>query len=74
MIRTLDTSMLNFPYTFRELAPLAVRYGIQALSVPASMPCPRKKASVPRRNSLLHWKTDHKTLPYKHERKAKKVQ
>ncbi len=37
MIRTLDTSMLNFPYTYRELAPIAARCGIQALSVPVSL-------------------------------------
>ncbi|MBQ9716669.1 MAG: sugar phosphate isomerase/epimerase [Clostridia bacterium] len=37
MIRTLDTSMLNFPYTYRELAPIAARFGIQALSVPGSL-------------------------------------
>lgn len=37
MIRTLDTSMLNFPYSYRELAPIAARYGIQALSVPGSV-------------------------------------
>lgn len=32
MIRTLDASMLNLPYSVTELAPLAAKYGIQALS------------------------------------------
>ncbi len=37
MIRTLDTSMLNIPHSYRELAPLAKNCGIQALSIPASL-------------------------------------
>lgn len=37
MIRTLDLSMLNLPYSVRELAPLAARYGIQAISATADL-------------------------------------
>ena len=32
MIRTLDASMLNLPYPAAELAPLAAKYGFEALS------------------------------------------
>ena len=34
MIRTLDTSMLNIPHSYRELAPLAAKYGLQAIRFP----------------------------------------
>ena len=37
MIRTLDTSMLNLPHSYRELAPLAAEHGMQAISIPASL-------------------------------------
>ena len=37
MIRTLDASMLHLPYSVAELAPVAARYGIQALSAPGAM-------------------------------------
>ena len=37
MIRTLDTSMLNIPHSYRELAPLAKEHGMQAISIPASL-------------------------------------
>ena len=36
MIRTLDASMLNLPYTVAELAPLAAAAGFQALSAQGS--------------------------------------
>ncbi len=39
MIRTLDASMLNLPYTIEELAPLAAKAGFQAVS--AQGPCIR---------------------------------
>ena len=39
MIRTLDASMLNLPYTIWELAPLAAKEGFQAIS--AQGPCIR---------------------------------
>lgn len=37
MIRTLDTSMLNIPHSYRELAPLAKKHGMEAISIPASL-------------------------------------
>ncbi|MBR5871428.1 MAG: sugar phosphate isomerase/epimerase [Clostridia bacterium] len=37
MIRTLDTSMLNIPYSYRELAPLAAGHGMQAISIPHTL-------------------------------------
>lgn len=37
MIRTLDKSMLNIPHSIEELAPLAARYGIEAISPPAQL-------------------------------------
>ena len=37
MIRTLDTSMLNIPHSYRELAPLAAKYGMQAISIPHTL-------------------------------------
>ncbi|MBQ3860582.1 MAG: sugar phosphate isomerase/epimerase [Clostridia bacterium] len=35
MIRTLDASMLNLPFPAAELAPLAAKYGFEALSQPS---------------------------------------
>ena len=37
MIRTLDTSMLNIQKSYRELAPLAAKYGLQAISIPDTL-------------------------------------
>ncbi len=37
MIKTLDTNMLNIAYSPLELAPIAARYGIEALSVPTEI-------------------------------------
>ena len=37
MIRTLDASMLNLPYSIPELAPLAAAHGIEGLSAPAEV-------------------------------------
>ncbi len=37
MIKTLDTNMLNIPYSALELAPIAAKYGIEALSVPTEI-------------------------------------
>lgn len=37
MIRTLDLSMLNIPYPVREIAPLAARHGIEAISATADL-------------------------------------
>ncbi len=37
MIRTLETSMLNIPYSHRELAPIAAKHGIQAIGIPSSL-------------------------------------
>lgn len=37
MIRTLDASMLNIPYSAAELAPYAAKYGFEAISVPGNL-------------------------------------
>ena len=37
MIRTLDTSMLNIPHSYRELAPLTKEHGMQAISIPHTL-------------------------------------
>lgn len=37
MIRTLDPSMLNIPYSARVLAPLAAKHGIKAVSLTADL-------------------------------------
>ena len=37
MIRTLDASMLNIPFSAKELAPLAAKYRFQAISVSGEM-------------------------------------
>lgn len=37
MIRTLDASMLNLPYSLEELSPLAAKYGMQAISADTRM-------------------------------------
>lgn len=37
MIRTLDASMLNIPYSAAELAPYAAKYGFKAISVPGNL-------------------------------------
>ena len=37
MIRTLDTSMLNIGYSYRDLAPIAAEHGMQAISIPHTL-------------------------------------
>ena len=51
MIRTLDASMLNLPYSIRELAPLCAQHGIQALS--ATRELLEKKAAAKEAAAVL---------------------
>ena len=58
MIRTLDASMLNLPHSIAELAPLAAKYGIQALSAPPSVlddPAAGKEAAAIMKDNGLQW-------------------
>ena len=44
MIRTLEISMLNLPYSVEELAPLAAQYGIEAIGLSGDLLDDEKKA------------------------------
>ena len=58
MIRTLDASMLNLPYSIAELAPLAAKHGIQALSIPPAViddPAAAKEAAAIMQDNGLKW-------------------
>lgn len=58
MIRTLDASMLNLPYSIAELAPLAAKHGIQALSATPDIlddESAAKEAAAIMRDNGLRW-------------------
>ena len=58
LIRTLDASMLNLPYTLPELAPLAAAHGIEALSAPAALfedDRAAREAAAALRDNGLRW-------------------
>ena len=69
MLRTLDASMLNLPYSVTELAPLAAKYGMQAITATSAVtddPAAGKEALTVLKDHGLTWGLMPLTADYYH--------